>query len=128
MRNRRGKKSAHTRPSSTPSVITTVRVAAQQLHQSGFEVDPEPLPLQHEKTEPRRRIAGAQAGPDTTWRKEERQKSRFQQHSIRLVGREVLERCDAREEENLAHRHCEPWPEIEDEKERRDQSGDNDQG
>ena len=91
-------------------------IAAEDLYQAGLEVDPEPLPAQHEEAEARRRIARAESRPKAAWRAEVGQETRLQEHPVRLVGRENLQRSDTGEKQQRADRDRQSRPDIEHEK------------
>ena len=84
--------------------VAPVHVTAHELHQSGFEVDPEPLPPQHEEADTRRRIVRAQSRTKSTRREPDGDEPRLEQHPVGLVGREILQRRDERKEEQGADR------------------------
>ena len=96
------------------------RIPTQDLHQSGFEIDAEPFPAQHEQAETRRRIACAESGTPAARRKEEREKPCLQQHPVRLIRREILQCSDAREEKKCAQPDGQLRPKVEHQQQRRD--------
>ena len=58
-----------------------------ELHHAGFEIDAEPLPLQKEQAARDGRIVRSPSRQKSARRKEQHQKSRFQQHAVGLIAR-----------------------------------------
>src|SRR6266850_534723 len=102
--------------------VSPLRIAAQDLRHARFEIDPEAFPDQQENTRTRRSAVFAPTRAKTTRRKKHRNKSRFQQHPVGLVGGEILSGTDKREEADKTDRQHAARPEIQHEKHRSDHS------
>src|SRR4051794_22214836 len=68
--------------------VAPLLLAAEELHQARLEVDPEPLPLQHEDGRARRRLIETELRTDAARREKDRQQRGLEEHAVRLIAGE----------------------------------------
>src|SRR5215813_7763933 len=92
--------------------VTPGIVAARYFHDPRFEVDSEPFPAQKEQAQARRRMRRAQSRTKPRGREEERNKSRFKQHAVRLVAGKLLRSSDKGKKAHEAEEESGARPEV----------------
>src|ERR1700694_4767230 len=92
--------------------VPPLRIATQDLRYTRFEINPEAFPDQQKNARARGSAVFTPTRAKTARRKKHRNKSCFQQHSVGLVGGEILCGAYKREETRKTDRQHAARPEI----------------
>src|SRR5215472_3892366 len=100
--------------------VPPLRIASPDFCHARFEIDPKAFPHKQKPAHSRRRALLAPSWPESPRREKQRNESRFKQHSIRLIRGKILRRTYEGEETYKANRQHSPWPQIQNQQNRRD--------
>src|SRR5213075_2010853 len=93
--------------------VSPLGIATCNFCDARFKVNSEPFPEQKEHAGANRRMPAAESRTPSRWREEPRNKSRLQQHAVRLIAGEFRSRAHERKETHKAHGEHAAWPNIE---------------
>ncbi len=104
--------------------ISPFRVASQDFRDPRFKINAEHQPNQKKPAGARGSIRIPPARPPSGGRKKQTDETRFEQHAVGLIAREILRSGDKGQKRNHADDQCPPGAQVQDQKHRHDHSDD----